>query len=462
MQLKLWKNFSKRKNSTKRPADASATVLDVKLKQATSIEKPVFILQSNEYEYNYAYALGHYYFINDIVSISNDLIEIHCSQDLLATYKSEVQATTAFVEYSTSLYNEHINDPRIVTLNTSTFHSLTGATALFDNTGYYLVSAVGRGQYNCPGFARYYVLTAAELSGLSATLMNAGDSVLESLAKRFTSPYDAIISCKWLPFDRSTIVESRGTATDNIQLGDFGTGRSGYVIENPAPFQAVTNFGLSTTMELIQPYFKRVAPYSKMTAFLPYFGNIELPILPFLKDNAISFNYGIDFITGDVVVNICTSNTNEIIASYNYNVAVDCPVAQVSDNSGSILSAVGSIATNAALMGVTGGSAATLGVAAGVVNAGMETITRQPSIKGSISGRSFMMNGTNTIIDIETLDTIHPDTLLNVQGRSYMQVTSLSNLIGYVKTANASVSMGGLGNDRDELNRLLDAGIYIE
>ena len=52
--LELWKNFEKRKNSTKQPTGAADASKSVTLKDGTSIEQPVFIIQTNDFTYNYA------------------------------------------------------------------------------------------------------------------------------------------------------------------------------------------------------------------------------------------------------------------------------------------------------------------------------------------------------------------------------------------------------------------------
>ena len=91
MNIKLYQNFSKRKNSTRRPG--GGVNYDVYLKENTSLNDPVFIMDNVGNllsSYNYCYAFNRYYFIDDIVSISNDHVELHCSTDYLATYKDDI------------------------------------------------------------------------------------------------------------------------------------------------------------------------------------------------------------------------------------------------------------------------------------------------------------------------------------------------------------------------------------
>lgn len=100
----------KRLNSTKSTFSTIHTATNVKLKDNTSVTKPVFLLKNTNsdgstYYYdkadvNYLYWPGYgYYWIDDIVYITNDLIEIYCHRDALATGKPYIEKTTAYVKY---------------------------------------------------------------------------------------------------------------------------------------------------------------------------------------------------------------------------------------------------------------------------------------------------------------------------------------------------------------------------
>ena len=71
-------HFSKRKNSTKRPAGQGTTVSCL-LKSNTTFQNPVFKLKlslDNALQFNYLKWADHYYFINSTVSLHNDVVEI--------------------------------------------------------------------------------------------------------------------------------------------------------------------------------------------------------------------------------------------------------------------------------------------------------------------------------------------------------------------------------------------------
>ena len=97
MTLKTW-SFSKKHNSTAQPAGSSRDY-NVVMKENTSIESPVFILGTGiDAGISYCQWSGNYYFVDDIVLISADQVELHCSIDVLATHKTAIGAYTAFIE----------------------------------------------------------------------------------------------------------------------------------------------------------------------------------------------------------------------------------------------------------------------------------------------------------------------------------------------------------------------------
>ena len=64
----IFYSFSKRKNSTAIPTDAG-TEIEIKLKNGCSFLSPVFLLQSESFEYNYCKFNERFYWVNDIVSV---------------------------------------------------------------------------------------------------------------------------------------------------------------------------------------------------------------------------------------------------------------------------------------------------------------------------------------------------------------------------------------------------------
>ena len=152
--------FAKRRNSTKQP-----TVLSdqrtVTLKEDCSQDNPVFICTGNNFNYNYCMWDGKYYFIDDIISLRNNMIEIHCELDVLATYKAEVLASTQFVSYSSQSGGTWLADTRIpLTQETQTSVS-TALTGILSTIGTYVLTVVG--ENGCSIYGTQNVQTLSQL-----------------------------------------------------------------------------------------------------------------------------------------------------------------------------------------------------------------------------------------------------------------------------------------------------------
>lgn len=87
------------------------------LKSDTSIIDPVIIIEADlsdlrSANYMHISAFGRYYYINDIVSVKNGLVEISSHVDVLMTYKNDIKDSTAIIrrQERKSMYNLYLND----------------------------------------------------------------------------------------------------------------------------------------------------------------------------------------------------------------------------------------------------------------------------------------------------------------------------------------------------------------
>lgn len=119
-------------NSTARSFVSGATVFtqNVCLKEGSTIEAPTFIINSSiSYarlaQYNYIkwetddsqYATGTvgFYWITSRKFVHNNLIEISCEMDILATFRSAITTYDGFIARSSNGYDTMITDPNILT-----------------------------------------------------------------------------------------------------------------------------------------------------------------------------------------------------------------------------------------------------------------------------------------------------------------------------------------------------------
>lgn len=102
------------KNRLNKSISPLITVTGV-LKRDTSIIDPVIMIQCdltavNTCNYMTIPAFGRSYFVNDIRSIRNGLVEFSCHVDVLSTYASAIRANTAIIRKQEGVWNLYLND----------------------------------------------------------------------------------------------------------------------------------------------------------------------------------------------------------------------------------------------------------------------------------------------------------------------------------------------------------------
>ena len=166
--------FSKRKNSTKQPVSLSDQ-RTVALKENCSQDRPVFICTGNNFDYNYCMWEGKYYFIEETISLRNNEIEIRCIMDPLATYKTEILASTQFVSYSSLHGDNWLADDRIPLKASTAVSANSGLTGVLSNIGCYILTVTG-----VDSVTSYMYTSEATLAGIFQDLATWSDNVKQA------------------------------------------------------------------------------------------------------------------------------------------------------------------------------------------------------------------------------------------------------------------------------------------
>lgn len=115
MIIKFYKNLSDNivvdKNITQIGLDQSGT-----LREACSIIDPVIKFEKftdfdlSACNYLYIPDFGRYYYINEIIALSDKMFELHCHVDVLRTYRSGIRSNSAVIARQESQYNLYLPD----------------------------------------------------------------------------------------------------------------------------------------------------------------------------------------------------------------------------------------------------------------------------------------------------------------------------------------------------------------
>ena len=470
MNINVWTNFTKRRNSTKQPT--SGTTVTCVLKEETSIENPSFILNTPIANYTYVEAFGHYYFVDDVININAGMCELVCSMDVLASYKSDITSYTAFVERSASSYDVFVNDnllsnqQKIINME----HSTASMTKI---GGSCFVVQVLSGDPN-PDEGGVVLYATPDLTPYAKLLQsgtyNAQD-IIDWIDKKIAQAFDLDVyigTVKWLPINPSQI----GTVTNDFYVGPIEVGvPAGYSIykSKQTPYYRDMVYGMTIPSTYAYGDFRDCNPrFSKYTLRLPGVGLVELdPVMmgSILHDTESQLNIDIeiDYISGDVVYYLQKAATvgtaYEEFARYRGNISVDIPIAKSTADFGkSVNTFAGSVGAGLAAGGAVG---AAVGAVAGLVGVVANELTPDTSMIGGGGNRSDISYTSGALrLYVELYGS--KDYPTAVAGRPLMQNVILSSLSGFVKCGNASVPVNAHAAERDAINSFLNSGFYIE
>lgn len=132
MNIVLQTNASEPNKMTKTVYDVVS--VDGVLKDGTSIISPVIIIQGDLQQiapvnYMTIESFNRKYFVNDIVAISNNLIQISAHVDVLSTYADAIKSNYAVVKRQANNNNLYLNDGSLVT-----YQDTVTTTKLFSNS----------------------------------------------------------------------------------------------------------------------------------------------------------------------------------------------------------------------------------------------------------------------------------------------------------------------------------------
>ena len=102
--------------------DSGLDITGCTLKEATSILKPVVRVRTSDssiHTYNYMYIaeFERYYFIDDIVSVNNNVWDISGHVDVLETFKNGILDQSAVIRRQQNRFNLYLDDPDFMTYN---------------------------------------------------------------------------------------------------------------------------------------------------------------------------------------------------------------------------------------------------------------------------------------------------------------------------------------------------------
>lgn len=464
MNLKLWKNFTKKSKSTLRPTAAADYDLTVYLKEDTTLDKPTFLLDSVDLSCNYAQFSGRYYFIQDIRMGITHQYEVECITDYAATYKNIMGQSTFFIERSSHTYDVNITDNYIS--QKQTYAILQHQVNVFDDLGYLSVSSgsfilrvvgaqgIQTQTVENPGITSYLVAPweLEQILDFLFTDTNFTDVITDGIVKAFFNPFQYIVDLIWVPIDIFNYDLHHPSALRNqVRIGWWNTLVGAIVLnENFYSTEALPTF-----TKRYNDFRDLNSDWTKFKVYAPLIGQFEISAIDVYQDD-LYIHYLIDSVSGSGLFLITHGSNNasgaKIIYQETFDFGVKVQIGQVATN----VVNIGSNLLSAAGSAVSGNYVST---ATSVMNAIMNTIQPTPSVKGQSANKIIYKNPFLSILRY-TADTA--EIPMYFSGRPLYQHKQISSIPGYIKCADADIDLSGLAGDREQVNSLLNGGFYYE
>lgn len=475
-------NIDKRVKSTKRPADTDEYIdYDIVFKRPSNIMNPDILLDTAGIYSDFTYCIiqipidddttkDFYYFVESITITSNELFELHLKMDSLATTKDQILLTKAFIMYSSSDYNRWMKDERIpivikdseiigtysAIISTSDDEPVFTADALNSTVILTAISA-DMGLMN-------YVIDEDVLQDIAASL--AGTDIagfLDDLMQQFGDAVGSIVQIRRVPVNKNVL---NTTTLGTIYLGAFEVSdrTSGNPIEATYLNSPLVAAHGSIGVPLTHTDFRYTEPYCTARISLPFVGIVEIAISDF-PDGSIYWKMLLDVVSGTVCYTLYNNDSDaKPVSSFSGECGMLIPIASAQiANTASIVTSAASSTLGLATGAISGNPIAIAGGIIGAAQAFSALLQKTTSVIGSYSGTRSEFFNTRIRLMVEKYNTaLEPSDLTDIEGRPCCKVSALTNFTGYCRTQ--GFQLGGIWYKeiKDEVNALMDSGIYIE
>lgn len=458
MTVYTWSGFSKRRNSTKQPANG--TQRTVRLKSPTSLIHPVFLLSDFHLTDNYLKWGNRYYFIDDIIIMNDNMAEYHCSVDALASWKNEIGNMSEFVTRAASAYNPSLIDsfyPMLADQPQTAYTAVSDFAEFVQSEGSYIVGIIN-GETAASGSVSYYAFTAEKFAALCSYLFAVDAPYLDlteaditlATQKELVNPFQYIVSCFWVPFDAA------GSAVYQVKFGWWTA--SGYGITGKLLRPENRNKRVYTS-EIILPAHPEAAtrgsylncsPFTRRTLYCFTFG--QIPLDPSFFANGLRSMWlaiDIDLFTGGGKLTIYNHNGDTLGVHY-AQFAIEIPIAQLSQKVEAPINTVVDTVQNLLTLDFAGAlSSVENGVKA------MYPVLMSQGTSGS---------NVDYLLVPKIVSEFRYQTQMDAaqNGRPLCQQKVINTLSGYIKTENADVDLPCTQEERDTIATYMNSGFFYE
>jgi len=466
--------FSKRINSTIKPA-GSGTTMSIVLKDDCSIVSPVIIVDTNNptaYNYLYIATFSRYYFIKDWTYIGGRWMAT-CDVDVLASFASDIKSSAQYVLRCSTESDGDIVDGMYPMTTEVDFGTYEFPTRPVGTTLRYILAISNGVSGHKVGGCTYYNLSYGEFSYVMNKMLGSSsylgdfslDGISDSLVKALVNPLQYVGETYILPYDIG------GQTQDLLTAG-------WWPIDNEYGYRVLTNQNILSKHEIwrkdnvslplhpqsSQGSYLNCSPYTIYTLYAGPFGSIQLDATLLHNCSRLDLVVNGDF-KGNIELEIWGwtmtdgSLTAKLIDKRNTNCAIPISLTQINNNPSAGLSLLGNI--GGAVQ--TAATANPVGLAANIAN-------------GFKSAEEYFIPKSEGKPSVGTFDDILEDWLIvgefrhitqrapNILGSPLCQDKIISEIQGYpyIKCSNGHIEINGTKDEQERIISYLNEGMYID
>lgn len=356
-------SLSKRENSTKRPT-GDGSQFSCNIKMPSGVLNPVIELSTttNMTQYNYCKIVhfqNRYYFVSDWVS-DHGLWIAHLKVDVLATYKTEINASTQYVVRSASMANHSIPDTAYPMTSERTITStyVNNPVKLQSNQIDFVLGVLNYDQTANSKIngIQYLIMSESELRDFTNRLLTENyfdlDPILQALGVNYKFMHAIYNGAQYIVESYMLPHSAMGSVTvSDVVVGPFKMASPSNVKAIATGYaHNVTSFtGGSFTIPThpqTQDHglYVNNSPYSHHVLHAGPFGDIPLDFIPATTQPTVKYTVKMDF-KGDAQL-LLMDNDDHLLTSAYANLSVPIPMISTTDRGmigeGAIVSEVGS------------------------------------------------------------------------------------------------------------------------
>lgn len=467
--------ISKRVNSTALPA-SSGTTYNGSLIDSTSLLSPSIRVNdaamqtgSSVPAYNYAQFAGRYYWVTNWTYTSAGWIA-EMTVDVLATYRTEIGASTQYVMRSSAEQNGYVVDTMWpVTADYSTQQQTAAGDAWWDVTagsGAYVVGITGMASGSPDidtGMISYWAMSPEAFGDFRSALFDSSLSIYkqtgsfgdisDDIVRMLADPFQYVVSCVWIPIMPS------GTSSSGFSIGFWQFTTENTMVQI-SPFTSLFRTATITLpkhpLASDRGVYMSGAPFSKYSLNIPGIGYLSLDGSIIADAQRVTVVLSADAISGTAKVTVAAETTESSgtrsSSLYELQGCVGVPINLSRATMGANI--VGGVFDMVA--------AAATASPSGIINAAVDSVSQfQPSI--STIGNNGSFNYLRGLVYINATFFVPADDNNSHRGRPLMEERQLSSLGGYILCQDGEISIAGATrSELDSINSYLTGGFFYE